>query len=440
MLKSFALIARVQQPEIGAMGSAKTKTQHLLDLDLAPAVTVSGTSAGAAIRVMTAPSRDVLANALLEARPPRRHTEPPALVEEKKQMPSGRTLMDAEHPVQWEDDIAQYQAATVALGHVLEFRVRSRSNGYSLGNVASTLTLAPRQTKRIQKVSFERLEIARREEATQIDDRVNDEVTRERDYNDTVSAYLSEWATGSSKSGSKAVAGGIGFAYPPVVGVAGGGASKAWSESEQEGGRNTTASEQQRLRDAIRRHGDALRRFESTVVTEVSQEETVTGTTEIVRNPNYGHSLTVIYYQILRHLKVTTDFAGARECLFVPFAIKPFTLQRAYRWRESIQQYIRSPLFGRALRHLRDVATNFQFSNLQPGTRAQQPLTYLRGSVFITMAVERPHDKDDGTYDAARWLTVAPFLGAPSQGIWQCSQRTPPPFAISIFKESMRPR
>src|SRR5690606_1180047 len=154
----------------------------------------------------------------------------------------------------------------------------------------------------------------------------------------------------------------------------GGGTSKAWSESTQEGTRNTGASEQQRLRDAIRRHGDSLRRLQSTVVTEITQQESVTGTTEVLRNPNYGPSPTAVYYQSLRHLNVITEFAGVRECLFVPFAIKPYTLQRAYRWREAIEQYVRSGRFKPALKYLRDVATNFQYSSLVPGSRAQQKL------------------------------------------------------------------
>lgn len=437
--KSFAVVARIQQPDISAMGSTRTRSQHLLDLDPTPVTAVAGTSAVAASHGMVAPPRDVLVNTFLISRAPKRYKEPPEQVEEKKQMPSGRTLMSAEHPLQWEDDIAQYQAATVALGHILEFRVRTRSNGYSLGNVASTLTLAPRQTKRIQKITFERLERARRQERTQIDDRVNDETTRERDYNDTVSAYLSEWATGSSSSGTSAASGGIGFAIPPIVGGVGGGASKAWSKSETEGARSLTASEQQRLRDSIRRHGDALRRFESTVVTEVSQEETVTGSTEIVRNPNYGHSLTVIYYQILRHLKVSTEFAGARECLFVPFAIKPFTLQRVYRWREAIQKYIRVSRFGKAMKHLRDVLTKFQFSNLQSGARADQQLTYLRGSVFITLAIGRPSDRDDGKYDEDKWQAISPFLGSPSYGIWAALAAKAAALRDQLFQKDYAP-
>jgi len=61
---------------------------------------------------------------------------------------SGRHVMDSQHPMQWEGDSLRYQATTVAKGHILEFRMRTRSNGYSLGGVAKTMTLAPRQTKR----------------------------------------------------------------------------------------------------------------------------------------------------------------------------------------------------------------------------------------------------------------------------------------------------
>src|SRR6185369_5444551 len=98
---------------------------------------------------------------------PTRYTLPKAYHDFVLGLPSGRTLMDSQHPLQWEDDIAQYQTATVALGHILEFRMRWRSNGYSLGTVSKTLTLAPRQAKRIQKIEFRRSELSRRQETTQ---------------------------------------------------------------------------------------------------------------------------------------------------------------------------------------------------------------------------------------------------------------------------------
>jgi hypothetical protein len=415
--KSFSVIARVTQPEISAVSSTKTKSVKLLNLDGDDRLVTkasNNTFFDRVVELFTGSRATAVATALQ----PTRYTLPTAYKAFVSSLPSGRVLMDAKHPLQWEDDIAQYQAATVSLGHILEFRVRWRSNGYSLGTVAKTLTLAPRQAKRIQKIEWERSERARRAERTQLTDRENDSVTRERDYQDHVSANLSEWSRGGSSSDTEAIAGGIGFFAEAVLGGIGGGAGASHSSSHQEGGRHTTAQEHQRLRDSVRRHGDALRKFESTIVSEVTQEETVIGTTEVVRNLNYAHSLTVIYYQILRHLKINTEFAGARECLFVPFAIKAFDVQRAYRWREALQSAIRARRYLRALRYLKDVATNFTTSDIPPGSRAEQPLTYLRGSIFVNLAIERPRDTSDGSYDDARWNVFKHLLDTPALGIF----------------------
>lgn len=73
---------------------------------------------------------------------------PPRLVDRWSTLNRERVEVSALNPVQWDSESLRYQAVTVARGHILEFRIRTRSNGYSLGDVASTLTLAPRQTKR----------------------------------------------------------------------------------------------------------------------------------------------------------------------------------------------------------------------------------------------------------------------------------------------------
>jgi hypothetical protein len=161
--KSFSVIARATQPEVGSTSSVRSNTMTLLTLDgLANSSTLSSRelSSGAP------PTGSLPAPVVLGDIVPTRHRLADRYVELLKRLPSGRLTMDANHPVQWEDEISQYQAATVAIGHILEFRVRWRANGYSLGNVAKTLTLAPRQTKRIQKIEWERSERARRRWAT----------------------------------------------------------------------------------------------------------------------------------------------------------------------------------------------------------------------------------------------------------------------------------
>ncbi len=428
--RSFNVIYRAEQPVVSPEASVRTVTGPLLDFELPatirdailrgedtprPAIwsrVATALRGGAATTVATAIRSPVL-DAFVT-----RDILPAGLIEEVQRADRGRRIVDAQHPVQWDSDASRYQAVTVARGHILEFRLRWRSNGYSLGTVAKTLTLAARQVKRIQKIEWRRLERARREERTELVDRVADAVTRDRQYDDGVEATLSEWARGESESSSAAGAGGFGFATAGFVIGGGGGGSNASSSSSQEGGRRTTASEEQRLRDTIRRYGDSLRRLDSVVVNEVTQEETVIGTSEVVRNPNFGHALTVIYYQILRHLKVETAFAGVRECLFVPFALKPFTMVRAFRWRDLLRRGLLDRRFEQALRYLKDVETGFAGSDIPRGRRSDQRIRHMSGSLYLTMAVARPRDTSDGAFDALAWAVLNPFLRMPATGIF----------------------
>jgi len=152
---------------------------------------------------------------------------------------------------------------------------------------------------------------------------------------------MNEWARGSSSSKVKSGAAGGGGVFG-VVAIGGGVAhSSGHSESSQAGGRDTAAKEEMNWRDALRRHGDDLRKFESTVVVEVTQAEEVQGSVEVIQNKNYAHSLTVLYHNILRHLRVDTEFGGVSGCLFVPFAMRPFDIKRAYRWRAAIATYLK---------------------------------------------------------------------------------------------------
>lgn len=425
--KRFSVIARVSQPAIGSRSTVKSKGTGFLQLDAPPqlASVAAAPSAGNGLMTMvrrwfSGPNAAAIDQAL--AAPVKlaitRFPLPKVYLDQAGQQSDVRTRMDGDHPIQWEDDIAQYQATDVAIGNLVEFSMRWRSAGYSLGTVAKTLTLIPRQTKRIQKIEWSRSERARRDERSGQLDIENDTVTRERDYSEEVAASLSEWASGSSESTTAGAAAGIGFFYPPVLGGVGGGVGTSFSSAQNAGGRELAGSEQQRLRDAIRRHGDALRKFESTVVTEVSQEEEVTGTTEVIRNINYGHSLTIIYYQILRHLRVDTEFAGVRQCVFVPFAIKPFDVDRAYRWRDAIQASIRSRRYGKALRYLKDYAQQFVGSDIPLGTRSAHPLTFVRGSIYVNLAIARPA-ASSSVFDAQHWSDLIPFLGVPVLSVFE---------------------
>ena len=303
--------------------------------------------------------------------------------------PVSRRKISREHKIPWEGDPKDFQAMSLARGHILDMRMRYRSNGYSLGDVAHSMTLAPRQTRRIVKVDFERRERTARDEVTVASDEVAQATLRDRTYADAVQANLKEWSKGGSKSSTTAGAGGIGFSLGPVS-IGGGAAhSSSRSSSWQKGGRSVSASEEQNLRDAVRQYGDSLRSIESTVVTEVEQSETVEGVSEVVRNINYCHALSTVYYQILRHLRIDTELAGVSECVFVPLEIKDFTDERILRHRELLRLVVRDRRQRSALKHI-EHAPDFEVDEIPDTKRKDQPLTTLRGSINIRLGITRP--------------------------------------------------
>ena len=434
--RAFHVILRAEQPAISSEPTRKLPTFPIFDFDFPDLVEQPVRTRALREDVTSLAFADVVDRGAVFARP----KLPAPYLDVLDRGQRGRDEVTGASPLDWEGDASRYQAATVVRGHILEYRARWRSNGYSLGTVAKTLTLAPRQVRRIQRIEWERLERTRREERTQLRDQVEDEVSRERTYEDNVEASLSEWARGESSSSTSAGAGGFGFAAPGFVIGGGGGHSRASSSSSTSGGRETRAAEEQRLRDTIRRFADSLRRLESVVVTEVSQEETVTGTTEIVRNANFAHSLTVIYYQILRHLKLETAFAAVRECLFVPFAIKPFTIARAYRWRDSIRRGLRDRRFAPALEYLRDVMNGFVGSTIPPGRRADQQIRYLRGSLTVNMGIERPRNAANDVFDEVAWGPLRPFLGVPALSIFTRLREVAEAHRDRLFQQEQAPR
>lgn len=335
----------------------------------------------------------------------------------------GRRVLGSGKALDWEDNTPP-QAASLSYGHILEYRVRWRNNGYSLGDVLYSLPLAPRQAKKIVTVSSRIVDRARRIESTTASEEIAQGTTRDYGYTDAVEAGLSEWSKGGSRSSQTGAAGGVGLAIGPVV--LGGGAShgQAASSSWQEGGRAVSAREQQTLNDAIRQYGESVRKLETVVVQEQSQEETTQAVSEVVRNPNYCHTLTIVYHEILRHLRVDTEVVGARECVFVPLPIRPFTLARMIRWRDSLTQVLMRPSLLWVMPYLEDVRDNFLDSRIPDGMRAVQPITFLAGSLYLRLAIERPQDnEDEGVYDQARWLALSPLVSGPVREIYERLKR-----------------
>ncbi|MDN4491031.1 hypothetical protein QQX13_09335 [Demequina sp. SYSU T00068] len=414
--RPFHTILRVDQPEVGGGKVGTDWRAPLLGLSLA---SMPMRTRALAARDSDRPLETVVRDSVItRMRSPETMTEWSRWIGNRAE---GRRAVSRSNPIRWEGDPTEYQATTVCGGHILDWRVQWRSNGYSLGNVAYSLTLAPRQVRRISRVSWSRRDRARRSERTRQQDSVSQTTLSDRDYSDAVQSSLSEWAHGESESKTTSAAGGIGFAMGPVV--IGGGAAhgRSSASSTQTGGRRVGASEEQRLRDAIRQWGESARSLNSTVVTEVTQEEEAEGVSEVVRNINYCHSLTVTYSEILRHLRVDTVLSGVRECLFVPFTITPFDLEKAISWREQLRRGLRSRELRSALDHLEEVENDWTGSDIPAGARKDQQIEYLSGSIYVDLSIERPRaqlkDEELADYLKLAWGPFGRILARPARQV-----------------------
>jgi hypothetical protein len=63
--------------------------------------------------------------------------------------------------------------------------------------------------------------------------------------------------------------------------------------------------------------------------------------------------------------------------------------------------------------------TDFAYSDIPPGIRADQTIMSLRGSIFLKLGIERPADTDQMDYNSPDWKVLSPILAEPAKGIYE---------------------
>ena len=130
-------------------------------------------------------------------------------------------------------------------------------------------------------------------------------------------------------AGTASAAGGSGGANLGVVGV-GAAAGNTWSlggsTATSDGSRDLAAENVQRLNDSFTQASSAQRELNSTVVIQARQEEKESIQTRTFSNYNHSHTLTVLYYEVLRHYRVTVEWVRRRPALLakIPKSIPDF--------------------------------------------------------------------------------------------------------------------
>ena len=205
----------------------------------------------------------------------------------------------------------------VQLGVINEYRVAWHSLGHSLGQILYSLPLAPGESVKLAVIDWTRRDEAQRKERTTVDEQLTHNERRDRLISETVDAAVREYQRGSSFMGG--IAGAVGFSYGGVYGAVAAGiaGSLGGSTSNSSGNRSVVASTVQKVSDNITQVSSASRELQSTVVVQSTQSEKETIETRTVANYNHSHALTILYYEVLRHFRVSTERVRRRPAVLV---------------------------------------------------------------------------------------------------------------------------
>lgn len=343
-----------------------------------------------------------------------------------KKRGSGRAPLNLDNQLDWDYDPTFYQAATIAHGHLLHLKQEWIADGYSLGDLLYSLPLAPGQKKQIAVIDWERKEDTKRTESLEASDRLTASLSRDRDISEIVKGSVTEHLEGSSKaeSSGRGSTGGISASVPAsgaLIGITGGashGSGFSQSEASMDGTREIASSSLQKLRDKTMQSAASVRSQRSTVIQSVQQGESVRAQTEVVANYNHCHALTIEYFEVLRHFLLKQKLIAVQECLFVPLMMSPFDAAKALRWRIPLARALQDKTLTGAFDALDRIERNYEGANLPHGTLGEEELTFLEGSLELSLRLSRPIDNPDGTFNSDNWKLLGKLLGKNGLDLW----------------------
>ncbi|HAS45053.1 MAG TPA: hypothetical protein DCS93_31515 [Microscillaceae bacterium] len=349
-----------------------------------------------------------------------------------KQDSKGRVELDGRHAVDWDETPTLYHNTTIAHGHILNFKQIWKADGYSLGDLLYSLPLAPCQKKQIAIFDWDRTNTAQRDEFTTASEQMDAYLSRDRDISEVVNTALGESMDASSsanansnsevKSKSFNVGGSVGVQAGPwsasvSAGYSSGKTSQtadsaSASEAFQNSARNLSASTMQNVQDNVMQGASAVRSQRSTVVETVGQSEQMNVQTEVITNHNHCHSLTIEYFEVLRHFAIEQKLVDVQECLFIPLEMTPFDMDKILRWKSEIANFLNDHYLLAGITALEKIKSQ---TRQQPTILADEPIRELMGKITLSMVINRPADVEiagQKVMDDTKWSSLQGLLGS----------------------------
>ena len=232
-------------------------------------------------------------------------------------------------------DALETRSPRIKFGEVLEYRQRWYSLGHSLGEIKYSLPLAPGESTQLAVIDWSRQDTASRFDRLRGTEFLDHELKRDRTIEETIEAALHENQSGWSWMGGFGTASNYdakAYGNYSGTGAVGGSVTNTWGNRDIEG------ESLQDLDDKVTQATSYVRSLSSTVIVQASQAEQNFLQTRRVANHNHCHSLTIQYYEVLRHFRLETEFNRRRNAVLVPFSPFAFSWQTALRFRTQLEQ------------------------------------------------------------------------------------------------------
>ncbi len=323
------------------------------------------------------------------------------------------------NPIRWqdapnagEDHLSIYQAVTVAHGHLLTYKSALKADGYSLGDLLYSLPLAPGQKKQIVVYDWNRTLQGTETQQTAQGETLSSRLTNDREIIDNLQGSINEQVRGRSSASTSGMSGGfgIGAILGPVGMVLGvsGGYSKSSSSAAQDSSRQTAQSFHEVLRNTISQSASSYRELNASVIHAVTEGQQFSTTTEVVANHNHCHSLTMLYFEVLRHYAVYQELAEVSECMFVPLIMTNFSRENIHKWRDVLADNLlyrasntylpyytnKNPLV-KAFDANERVRSNWANVDFPAGRYCDEVISNIKGEINIRVDLPRPKTKYD---------------------------------------------
>lgn len=322
------------------------------------------------------------------------------------------------NPIRWQDApdtgdaLSFYQTVSVATGHVLHYRSQFRADGYSLGDLLYSLPLAPGQKKQI--VVFDSSHSLQGAESQQLSlaERLSADLLSDREVTDRLGGSLSEGLRGTSKAGTEGLSASLGAAasvgsFGASLGVAGG-FSNSHSDAAQDSARDISQFFAEKLRQGLTQNAESYRQQNASVITTVTEGQKYGASTEVVANHNHCHSMTMMYFEVMRHYAIFQELAGVEECVFVPLLMTNFTMENVFKWQDVLaanllplpsNTYLPSadgkhPL-ARAFDAVTRIRTGYANLDVPPERYCDEQIGFIDGTLDLTVLLPRPRTQYD---------------------------------------------